>query len=115
MAKLAIDGGVPLRSKPYPSWPQWGVQEEEALKQTKAEIQDLEGLIQVELGKVKEKIADLWRRHIVRPEGGKRNPTSTDTIGIAPFSPGRMTEFLSFRAIYQKSLLRMLIVRQFPL
>jgi hypothetical protein len=32
---------------------------EEALKQTKAEIQDLEGLIQVELGKVKEKIADL--------------------------------------------------------
>jgi len=34
MAKLAIDGGVPLRSKPYPSWPQWGVQEEEALKQT---------------------------------------------------------------------------------
>lgn len=32
---------------------------EEALQQTKAEIQDLEGLIQVELGKVKEKIADL--------------------------------------------------------
>ena len=32
---------------------------EEALKQTKAEIQDLEGLIQVELGKVKEKIAEL--------------------------------------------------------
>lgn len=32
---------------------------EEALQQTKAEIQDLEGLIQVELGKVKEKIAEL--------------------------------------------------------
>jgi len=32
---------------------------EEALQQTKAEVQDLEGLIQVELGKVKEKIADL--------------------------------------------------------
>ena len=31
---------------------------EEALQQTKAEIQDLEGLIQVELGKVKEKIAE---------------------------------------------------------
>ena len=32
---------------------------EEALQQTKAEIQELEGLIQEELGKVKEKIADL--------------------------------------------------------
>ncbi len=32
---------------------------EDALQQTKAEIQDLEGLIQVELGKVKEKISDL--------------------------------------------------------
>jgi hypothetical protein len=32
---------------------------EDALQQTKAEIQDLEGLIQVELGKVKEKIAEL--------------------------------------------------------
>lgn len=32
---------------------------EDALQQTKVEIQDLEGLIQVELGKVKEKISDL--------------------------------------------------------
>ena len=32
---------------------------EDALQQTKAEIQDLEGLIQVELGKVKEKISEL--------------------------------------------------------
>ena len=32
---------------------------EEALKQTKKEIQDLENLIQEELGRVKEKIADL--------------------------------------------------------
>lgn len=32
---------------------------EDALKQTKAEVQDLEGLIQVELGKVKEKISEL--------------------------------------------------------
>ena len=32
---------------------------EEALQQTRAEIQELEGLIQEELGKVKEKIADL--------------------------------------------------------
>lgn len=32
---------------------------ENALQQTKAEIQDLEGLIQVELGKVKEKISEL--------------------------------------------------------
>ena len=32
---------------------------EDALQQTKKEVQDLEGLIQVELGKVKEKIADL--------------------------------------------------------
>ena len=32
---------------------------ENALKQTKAEVQDLEGLIQVELGKVKEKISEL--------------------------------------------------------
>ena len=32
---------------------------EEALKQTKAEIQEFEGLIQEELGKVKEKIAEL--------------------------------------------------------
>lgn len=32
---------------------------EEALEQTKAEIQDLEGQIQVELGKVKETIAEL--------------------------------------------------------
>ncbi len=32
---------------------------EEALEQTKTEIQDLEGQIQVELGKVKETIAEL--------------------------------------------------------
>jgi len=32
---------------------------EDALQQTKVEIQDLEGLIQVELGKVKEKISEL--------------------------------------------------------
>ena len=32
---------------------------EDALQQTKTEIQDLEGQIQVELGKVKEKIAEL--------------------------------------------------------
>ncbi|MCG6947539.1 MAG: hypothetical protein LJE93_01295 [Acidobacteria bacterium] len=32
---------------------------EDALEQTKTEIQDLEGQIQVELGKVKEKISDL--------------------------------------------------------
>ena len=32
---------------------------EDALDQTKTEIQDLEGQIQVELGKVKEKISDL--------------------------------------------------------
>ena len=32
---------------------------EDALQQTKVEIQDLEGQIQVELGKVKEKIAEL--------------------------------------------------------
>jgi hypothetical protein len=32
---------------------------EDALKQTKIEIQDLEGQIQVELGKVKETIAEL--------------------------------------------------------
>jgi hypothetical protein len=32
---------------------------EDALEQTKAEIQDLEGQIQVELGKVKETIAEL--------------------------------------------------------
>ena len=32
---------------------------EDALEQTKSEIEDLEGLIQVELGKVKEKISEL--------------------------------------------------------
>ena len=32
---------------------------EDALQQTKVEIQDLEGLIQVELGKVKEKSSEL--------------------------------------------------------
>lgn len=32
---------------------------EDALQQTKKEVQDLESLIQAELGKVKEKIADL--------------------------------------------------------
>ena len=31
----------------------------DALQQTKVEIQDLEGQIQIELGKVKEKIAEL--------------------------------------------------------
>ena len=29
--KLAIDGGTPLRTEPYPSWPQWDEQEEAAL------------------------------------------------------------------------------------
>jgi dTDP-4-amino-4,6-dideoxygalactose transaminase len=28
---LAIDGGTPLRSAPYPSWPQWGAEEERAV------------------------------------------------------------------------------------
>ncbi len=28
---LAVDGGQPLRSSPYPSWPQWGAEEESAL------------------------------------------------------------------------------------
>lgn len=32
---------------------------EDALEQTKSEIEDLEGMIQVELGKVKEKISEL--------------------------------------------------------
>jgi hypothetical protein len=32
---------------------------EDAREQTKSEIEDLEGLIQVELGKVKEKISEL--------------------------------------------------------
>ena len=36
---------------------------EDALQQTKVEIQDLEGLIQVELGKVKEKISELQNAH----------------------------------------------------
>ena len=29
--ELAIDGGTPLRTEPYPSWPQWDEREEEAL------------------------------------------------------------------------------------
>jgi len=29
--KLAIDGGTPVRSKPFPSWPMWGKREEELL------------------------------------------------------------------------------------
>jgi len=29
--KLAIDGGSPLRTSPYPEWPQWDEQEEKAL------------------------------------------------------------------------------------
>jgi len=29
--KLAIDGGKPVRSKPFPSWPMWGKREEELL------------------------------------------------------------------------------------
>ena len=28
---LAIDGGQPLRSTPYPTWPQWGAEEERAV------------------------------------------------------------------------------------
>ena len=32
--KLAIDGGAPLRSEPYPSWPQWDEHEEKALRDT---------------------------------------------------------------------------------
>ena len=28
---LAIDGGTPLRAKPYPPWPQWDEREEAAL------------------------------------------------------------------------------------
>jgi len=28
---LAIDGGTPLRTHPYPTWPQWGTEEEEAV------------------------------------------------------------------------------------
>jgi dTDP-4-amino-4,6-dideoxygalactose transaminase len=31
---LAIDGGSPVRTAPYPSWPQWDVQEEQALLET---------------------------------------------------------------------------------
>jgi len=32
--KLAIDGGAPLRDKPYPSWPQWDEREQKALLDT---------------------------------------------------------------------------------
>jgi dTDP-4-amino-4,6-dideoxygalactose transaminase len=32
--KLAIEGGTPLHPTPFPSWPQWGEQEEQALAQT---------------------------------------------------------------------------------
>lgn len=28
---LAIDGGTPLRTEPFPTWPQWGPEEEQAL------------------------------------------------------------------------------------
>jgi dTDP-4-amino-4,6-dideoxygalactose transaminase len=31
MSKLAIDGGTPVRDKPFPSWPLWGEEEEKAL------------------------------------------------------------------------------------
>lgn len=31
MAKLALHGGQPVRSKPFPSWPQWDATEEKAL------------------------------------------------------------------------------------
>lgn len=31
MAQLAINGGTPVRGQPYPSWPQWGDAEKEAL------------------------------------------------------------------------------------
>lgn len=31
MTKLAIDGGTPVRTKPYPSWPQWDEREEAAV------------------------------------------------------------------------------------
>lgn len=32
MAKLAINGGTPVRSAPYPSWPQWNEHERENLR-----------------------------------------------------------------------------------
>lgn len=31
LAKLALLGGSPIRSRPFPSWPQWGREEEEGL------------------------------------------------------------------------------------
>ena len=31
MSKLAIEGGTPVRSKPFPSWPIWGEEEEKQL------------------------------------------------------------------------------------
>lgn len=31
---LAIEGGLPVRTAPFPSWPQWGAQEEQALLET---------------------------------------------------------------------------------
>ncbi len=31
MEKLAIQGGTPVRTKPFPSWPVWGKEEEQAL------------------------------------------------------------------------------------
>ncbi|MBC7236490.1 MAG: DegT/DnrJ/EryC1/StrS family aminotransferase [Chloroflexi bacterium] len=34
MTTLAIDGGTPLRQRPYPSWPQWDKREEDALLAT---------------------------------------------------------------------------------
>ncbi|MCE5257866.1 MAG: DegT/DnrJ/EryC1/StrS family aminotransferase [Chloroflexi bacterium] len=34
MSKLAIDGGAPQRSLPFPSWPQWDEHEEQALLTT---------------------------------------------------------------------------------
>jgi len=30
-AKLALDGGVPVRTQPYPAWPQWDEREEAAV------------------------------------------------------------------------------------
>jgi len=31
MSRLAVDGGTPVRVKPFPSWPLWGEEEEKAL------------------------------------------------------------------------------------
>lgn len=32
--RLAIEGGTPVRSAPYPAWPQWTTEEERALRET---------------------------------------------------------------------------------